>query len=85
MLGVQKSLVYFKLCEYDQAILELAAVQIFLEGYESQKWIAQYVKKFRENLEGISTNRQKIFNKVQKVKHWKILPKQKVSIDNETG
>ena len=72
MLGVQKSLVYYKICEYEQAILELATVEQFLEGEEGHKWIAKYVKKFRENLEEIALNRQKILNKAPKVKKWTI-------------
>ena len=52
--------------------MELATVEQFLEGYEGQKWIAKYVKKFRENLEEIIRNRQKILNKAPKVKQWRI-------------
>lgn len=75
MLGVEKALLYYTLCEYDISMNELEKVLKYLTEQNvqsTQNWLIKKVKSYQQNVNDLNTKRHKYLNRFEKTKHWKI-------------
>ena len=75
MLGVEKSMLYYKMCEYDMSMKELDKVIKYIEEQnveDGENWVIKKIKQYKQSVKDLSIKRQKYFNRCGKVKHWKI-------------
>lgn len=75
MLGVEKSMLYYTLCEYDISMKELDKVVRYLVEQnveESENWLIKKVKAYKQSINDLNTKRHKYLNRLEKTKKWKI-------------
>ena len=75
MLGVEKSMLYYNMCEYNMSIRELDKVIKYLNEQnidEGENWVTKKLKNYKQSVKDLKNKRQKYLNRLDKVKHWSI-------------